>query len=233
MKELEDYKWFPEFLRSEQAEFIGQMATKSGIYQPLINLLQSSDKLPNSLFDLCAGSGIPGRYIFNTSRCFDSLTLSDLFPARLNSEPNIQYLTESTDVLNMTFSNDHCYIMLNAFHHFNSASQNTILKNCEAANARLFVVEILEPGIICFLKILLTGTLGVLLFTPFICKMTWKKLLFTYLIPLNSLTITIDGLISVLKSKSIAQYKKQLTGFKNIEITRMKTLAGPSIIIQL
>lgn len=233
MKELEDYKWFPEFLRSEQSEFIGQMAIKTGIYFPLIKRLKSSDKLPKSLYDLCAGSGIPGQYIFEKTGCFDTLILSDKYPVSVDLNKNITYLNESADVLTMTYSKDHCYIMLNAFHHFNESEQQHILKNCEAAGAHLIVAEILEPSVLCFAKIALTGTLGVLLLTPFICKMSWKKFFFTYIIPLNCLTITIDGLISVLKSKSVNQFKKQLVGFNNIEISRLRTLAGPSIVIQL
>lgn len=233
MKELEDYNWFPEFLRSEQSEFIGQMAIKSGIYRPLINLLKTSKNLPKSLFDLCAGSGIPGQYIFAKTGCFDALTLSDKYPVNVDVNDKVTYISESSDVLTMTYNKDHCYIMLNAFHHFNEEEQNHILKNCEIAGAKLIVVEILEPSILCFVKILLTGTLGVLILTPFICKMSWKKFIFTYLIPLNCLTITIDGLISVLKSKSVKQFKKQLTEIPNIEVTRLSTLAGPSIVIQL
>jgi hypothetical protein len=64
--------------------------------------------------------------------------------------------------------------------------------------------------------------------------MTWRKLLFTYIIPLNILTISIDGIISVFKSKSKNQFKNQIADFaKKTEVMRLNSVAGPTTIIHI
>ena len=235
MKELEDHSWFPEFLRTEQSEFIGNMAVASGIFKPFIKHLKTSQKQSRILHDLCSGSGIPSRHIFHSSDVFNSLILSDKFPANTSwSDTKIQYISASTDVLNMSFDKHYCYMMLNAYHHFNTEEQNDIIKRCEEADAELYIIEILEPTLTCLIKVILAGTAGVLLLSPFIGKMTWRKLLFTYIIPLNILTISIDGIISVFKSKSKNQFKNQIADFaKKTEVMRLNSVAGPTTIIHI
>ena len=211
------------------------MAVVSGIFKPFINLLKSSQKQSRTLHDLCSGSGIPSRHIFNSSDAFSALILSDKFPAELSwPDTKIRYIKDSTDVLNMSFDNQYCYMMLNAYHHFNTAEQNDIITRCEEADAELYIIEILEPTLTCLIKVILAGTAGVLLLTPFIGKMTWRKLLFTYIIPLNILTISIDGIISVFKSKSKKQFIKQIAAFaKKTEVIRLNAIAGPTTIIHI
>ncbi|MCC6817489.1 MAG: hypothetical protein IT245_01175 [Bacteroidia bacterium] len=234
MKELEDHTWFPDFLRVEQAEFIGQMAVFSGIYKPFIQLLKNCVHNSDSLHDLCSGSGVPGLHIFNASTSFKSLTLSDKFPLQKQWPDNIRYLSISTDILEMEFTPQYCYILLNAFHHFNEEEQNSIIKRCQEAGAEMYIAEILEPTLMCAIKVFLAGTIGVLLLTPFICKMTWRKFILTYLIPLNSITVSIDGIISVFKSKSQSRYINQLAkDNKQLNVLRLSNLAGPSIILHL
>lgn len=187
------------------------------------------------MMDVCSGSGIPAQHLFLRSCRFQSLILTDKFPIKTDfSDARIQYLNQACDVLNMPFDKAYFYTMLNAFHHFSEDEQNGIIQNCEASGAELYIVEILEPSIICLIKVILAGTLGVIFLSPFIGKMTWKKLLLTYIIPLNILTITIDGIISVFKSKSRKYFEKQIQSFaKRTEVIRTTSLAGPTTIIHI
>jgi hypothetical protein len=52
----------------------------------------------------------------------------------------------------------------------------------------------------------LASTLGVWFLCPMIRPFEWKRLIFTYILPLNVLTVLIDGYISVFKSKSSKDY---------------------------
>ncbi len=185
--------------------------------------------------DVCSGSGIPARHIFQQSGQFQSLILTDKFPIKADfSDTRIRYLNQAHDVLTQPFDNTFCYTMLNAFHHFNQDEQNSIIQNSKGSGAELYIIEILEPSLTCLLKVILAGTLGVLFLSPFIGKMTWKKFLLTYILPLNILTITIDGVISVFKSKSLKQFEEQLQAFsKRASIYRMTSLAGPTTIIHI
>ena len=211
------------------------MAVATGIFKPFIQYLKSQDFRTSVLMDVCSGSGIPAQHLFLQTNHFQSLILTDKFPVKVDfSDVRIQYLNQACDITTMPFDKAYCYTMLNAFHHFSANEQNKIIEKCESSGAELYIIEILEPSIICLLKVILAGTLGVVFLSPFISKMTWKKFLLTYILPLNILTVTIDGIISVFKSKSRNQFEEQFQTFsKQTEVYRMTSLAGPSIIIHI
>ena len=126
------------------------------------------------------------------------------------------------------------YTMFNAFHHFGDEEKLKIVKKIQESGSVAFFVEILEPDIICILKVLFTTTLGCFLLTPFITPFSLKRLFFTYLLPVNILTITLDGIVSVLKSRSVKQYQKLFINYGNaIEVFRLKSGLSPLIIIQI
>lgn len=211
------------------------MAVTSGIFKPFIKHLNSKKFQTSVMMDVCSGSGIPAQHLFHQSDHFQSLILTDKFPIKTDfSDVRIQYLNQACDILDMPFDKSYCYTMLNAFHHFNEDEQNSIIKNCESSGAELYIIEILEPSFICLIKVFLAGTLGVVCLTPFIGKMTWQKFILTYIIPLNILTITIDGLISVFKSKSRKTFHNQIATFsKHTEVFCLNSLAGPITIIHI
>lgn len=211
------------------------MAVASGIFKPLVKHLNEQQFYSSDMIDVCSGSGIPAQHIFLQSGHFHSLILTDKFPINAEfSDARINYMSQPYDVLKMTFNKAHCYTMLNAFHHFNKDEQNSIIQKCEDAGAELYIVEILEPSFICLLKVVLAGTLGVIFLSPFIGKMNWKKFLLTYILPINILSITIDGVISVFKSKSRNRFMEQIQTFsKRTEVIRMNSLAGPTTIIHI
>lgn len=232
MKELEDYSWFPDSFRQEQSEFIGNLAVFTGIYKPFLNFLREHPAKTNHMHDLCSGSGKPAYYIFKKSQQFKGLTCSDKFDVK-KQIPFGVFQSVEADVLNMSYSKDETYTMLNAFHHFNNQEQNQIVNRIREGKSEAYLIEILDPSIITFVKILLAGTLGVVILTPFICKMTWRKFFLTYIFPITILTVTIDGLISVLKSKSAKQYREQFKQDNNIIVKEFYNLSGKSILIHI
>lgn len=188
-------------------DFIGFMVCKFNIYKPIVQYLNTL-KTNSILFDLCSGTGKPAIHIFNQCKNFNQLILSDKFPNEFKNTNNIIYFKASLDVLNIQFESQNTYIMLNAFHHFTDSEQFIIIEKAKTNNANLLIVEMLKPTLICFLKILFATTIGVLTFTPFIKPFGLKRLVFTYIIPVNIFTICFDGLVSVFKSKSNKQYQK-------------------------
>jgi hypothetical protein len=188
-----------------------------------------------ALFDLCSGSGEPAVSIFRKSGQFKSLTLSDKFPD-LNGifDDSISYIHQPTDVLNTSFSPNQTYTMFNAFHHFGDTEKIRIVKEMTVAGAKGFFVEILSPGLFNYLKILFATTVGTLLLTPFILPFSLKRLLFTYIIPVNILTITFDGFISVMKSRSVNQYQTMFKPFKEqVEVFEIRKGLSPLIVIEI
>ncbi|HEY1047899.1 MAG TPA: hypothetical protein VGF79_15770 [Bacteroidia bacterium] len=235
MKELEDSHLFPSVLRDGQTGFIGRFALLTGIYKPFIKLLKEQKFARAIMHDLCTGSGQPAIDIFNQSRKFEQLILSDKFPYEFESQDTkIRYLSTPVDVLNMQFEPDTCYTMFNAFHHFDDNDKLAITERIIKAGSEAYFVEILEPSPQTFFKVMLSTLTCPLLLTPFIGPFRLNTFIFTYLIPINLITIPFDGIVSVTKSLSHRRYKMLFAGFKEkVNVIRLTNIAGPSIVIKI
>jgi hypothetical protein len=235
LKELEDFEWFPQLWRQYQTDYIGFVVASFGIYKPVIQRFKSSGYDGATMFDLCSGSGEPALSIFNKSGRFRQLLLSDKFPHTLPSgSEQVRYLPESLDVLESPFVEGNTYTMFNAFHHFDDASKKRIINNIQSSGSSGFIVEILEPTPLSFLKVLFATTFGTLALTPFIKPFSLLRLFFTYIIPVNLITIPYDGLVSVCKSRSVQQYEKLFRDFQpGIHVSKIKNGLGSLIVIDI
>lgn len=236
MKELEDYKWFPKKLRQYQADYIGFAAIASGIYNPFISYLRKEQKPGTHMFDLCSGSGEPAISIYRKSGAFSSLTLSDKYPAGefKRPDPKISYYSASLDASKASFSIGNTYTMFNAFHHLDAKEREQAVGAAKAAGSTAYFVEILEPTVVCGIKIFFGTTIGVLLLMPFVKPFSVGRLFFTYLVPANIITIAWDGLLSVARSKRCTYYRDLFQHFgEAVTVTRFNSVAGPSTMIQV
>ncbi len=213
MKELEDYAWFPPLLRRFQAEYIGQLAAGTKVYRPVLPILKKmiDQHTPHQITDLCTGSTDPMQYLAKELASPQRIVLTDKFPLpRPGFSPGIHDIPQQVvlfDVLQDAFEPNQLYTMFNAFHHFTEAEQLALMQRVKASGSAFLWVEILNPGFLNALKISAATTLGQLLLAPFVRPFSWLRLLFTYILPLNLITVTVDGLISVAKSKPLSHYQ--------------------------
>jgi hypothetical protein len=196
LKELEDYNWFPRIFRQMQMHYIGEAVVLLNSYKPLQQLFAHIFNKHNYInwSDCCSGSGAPALALHKNSTKNISISLSDKYP--------IEASIQQQDLLKMSFSSNNMYTIFNAFHHFNKQSQSQVIANAQEANAKLVIVEVLKYNIWGFIQVFLLATIGQWLLTPFMKKLNWQQLLFTYLIPINVLTVLYDGILSVWASKS-------------------------------
>jgi hypothetical protein len=216
IKELEDYNWFPKILRRWQLEFVGNVSVWTKLYQPLPAVVDKMIVQNNitALQDLCSGSGIPALYIHRHLKEKIPMLLTDQYPdTAFENKPGIVYSLNPVDVLEIQAIENTGYTIYNAFHHFSAVQQKELLQKMAASKAAVVIGEILEPGLLNLIKILFTTTIIQLLTAPFVKPFSLLRLLFTYIIPVNLFTVTYDGIISVLKSKTAAGYNVLL---KNI-----------------
>jgi hypothetical protein len=107
--------------------------------------------------------------------------------------------------------------MYNAFHHFEPVQQTVLVKKMVLNKNAFIFAEIMEPGILTVIKILFTTTILQIILAPFIKPFSWLRLFFTYIIPVNLFTVSYDGVISVLKSRSSVDYHHRLSGLSTAE----------------
>jgi hypothetical protein len=235
MKELEDLDRFPVLLRNYQTEFIGAVVVWLRVYAPLTRRLRQRLGAPVPMVDLCSGSGEPAITIHRESCTFSSLTLTDKFPGR-RPPPDApwSYVQESVDALDLEPERGTCYTMFNAFHHFRDQEKLRIIHRLRDRGSEACFVELLEPTVLCALKVILMGTMGTLLFTPFVRPFSLGRLFFTYIVPVNVITITFDGVVSVLRARSAKQFRALLSDEDGaVQVTRLDGRILPLTLITL
>lgn len=205
IKELEDYPWFPALLRRFQTEIIGEIAARVQAYRSLRHYLEdmtSSHKITR-IVDLCSGSGKPALAVHQSMTAVHvPLYCSDLYPQSLLPHPGYKILQQPVDVLSLSPEKGDLYTMYNAFHHFDDGQKKAIVQSMTQEKACFVFAEILQPGLFSLLQVLVASVFGTLAFTPFIRPFSWSRLVLTYILPVNLLTVLIDGILSVFRATS-------------------------------
>src|SRR5205823_4226357 len=85
-------------------------------------------------------------------------------------------------------------------HHFRPDDAVAILKNAAQAGQPIGIFEISDRSLRTLVPMLLLTPLMVLLATPFIRPFRWRRLFWTYVLPLVPLTCWWDGIVSQLRA---------------------------------
>lgn len=211
MRELEDFSWFPPELRRQQTAYIGWMVRIFKVYDFLVPLIAGeAAKHQGVITDLCSGNGGPWLRLAgneNLSSC--SILLTDMYPHSPGKlPPNCLYEKRPVPATDALPAASGLVTMFNAFHHFDKQQRHKIIKDMMLNGRTFMACEILQPTVPDLLRILLATTIGQLFFAPFVTPFSWKRLIFTYLIPVNIITVTWDGLLSVLKSLGVRDWNE-------------------------
>lgn len=235
LKELEDYPWFPSYLRKIQLEYVGWISVQLKLYRPILELLS---KFPSAHWtDLASGSGWPAFYLQKNATPQIQYTLSDLYPDSVSNEvkERMEVELDPLNLIDFQPQTGKQYSIFNAFHHFTSEQQKQLINKMKEARTSCIIAEVLEPTWICFLQV----TLAALILQPLTAwamrPFSILRLINTYLIPIQLITVAWDGWLSVLKSKTVHQYKELFSEYTDnqyrIEIKRIEQIQGNLIII--
>ena len=235
LKELEDYPWFPSYLRKMQLEYVGWISVQLKLYRPI---LKEIIKFPsNQWIDLASGSGWPAFYLQKNASHQIHYTLSDLYPDSVSNEvkKQVEVEPESLDINKFQPQNGKQYSLFNAFHHFSSAQQKQLIKKMKEARASCIIAEVLEPSLLSFIQVTLAALIVQPLTAWAIRPFSILRMITTYLIPIQLVTVAWDGWLSVFKSKTAKQYKELVCEFADhqysIEVKKIQQLQGNLIVI--
>ena len=149
---------------------------------------------PKRWVDLASGTGGPipqlqRRWLKTPEACPTIRT--DRFP----SEEGVEYLDLRSDA----YPTADFYTLFNAFHHFTLEDQQDIMVKMSSGTHAL-IAEPLSRNVFTFVGIfLLTGLLH-WIFAPFVRPWSWRRLLWTYPLPVMPIVTCWDGLVSVLRA---------------------------------
>jgi hypothetical protein len=172
--------------------------------------------------DLCSGGGGPILSLYEEllpDHDQIQFTLTDKYPnisafQRLSSQcpSGIRYLADPVDATNVPKGLAGMRIMFNAFHHFPPESARLVLGNAVQAQQPIGIFEFVERSLPMLVSFMFTP-IFVIFATPFIKPFRWKRLVWTYLIPLVPLACWWDGLISAGRAYTITEMLAMTKGF--------------------
>lgn len=209
--ELEDLEWFPDVVRRGATDYLRFMIELLKIYKPaavLISDILKKSKI-NQIIDICSGGGggIEGiiNEINNNGSIVAKITLTDKYP-NIDSfkyiskrNPLINYDLRSIDARAIPQDMNGLRTSFSSFHHFKPGDAKKVLNNAIINKKPIAIFEGGRRGIFeIFAVLLLTPILNIAV-TPFIRPIKLSRLLFTYLLPLIPLTLTWDGMVSMLR----------------------------------
>ena len=197
--ELEDLAWFPHTIRDLPTDYLHFMETRFALHEPVVPLLRTmlESSKTSCVVDLCSGGGGPVLAIYEALAADEihvQFTLTDKFPniaafQRLSSAypSGVRYIADPVDATNVPKNLVGLRTMFNAFHHFAPRRPRMVLESAVQARRPVCIFEIPERSSLMMAPFLFTP-IFVVLATPFIRPFRWKRLLWTYVVPLIPLT---------------------------------------------
>ncbi len=243
--EFEDFSWFPNWLRNCMTNLIVVLQRMMGIPEALAGLIAGivESKEISRIVDMGSGSGGAMPEVLKILRSKPGLEnielmMTDLYPnkefiQRFNDTPEegISYYENPVDATDIATAPEGLKTMVNSFHHMPPKEARKNLKSAQENNQPLLIYELGENNIPLLvwwvlLPISLTILMVMVLFmTPFVKPLTWKQVVFTYLIPIIPICYAWDGQASLPRIYTFADLDKLLDGLKKENYTWEKGYA--------
>lgn len=244
--ELEDQSWFPTFLRNYGTDFLQYISQKTGMFKPIIPILEEAlQKSGNTtIIDLGSGGGgglvgfnrklkkrIPGLKIVLT----DYYPNLPAFKKQKEQNDNIDYESRPIDAKAVPRELKGLRTLFLSFHHFKPEDARQILQDAVDSGNAIAIFEGQERSASALAGILFSPAM-LFISTPFIKPFKPGRIFFTYILPLAPLFILWDGIISVLRTYSEKEMKellKEVKGREKFEWKVGKIKSGPGKLLYL
>lgn len=212
--ELHERSWCPVFLRDYLTDFLSFFNIYSGVYAPaalkVLELIQKSKE--NHLVDICSGNGLyMRRFLKDLNYPQIKITLTDLHPHRnsefvnITTNGTINYLQKEVSALSAIKELHGIHLMFSAMHHFDEKELSKILQCAIDNEQTVAFFDYSQRKIITELFAVICGVILLLLTSPLIHPFSWKRLLFTYIIPLVPIILITDSIISRLRAYRLSE----------------------------
>jgi len=209
--ELEDQSWFPVVVRDLATDYLHFVENTFELHRPVVPLLGTAlrESRTNHVLDLCSGGAGPVPAL-QKALSADGLairfTLTDRFPnvpaferAAGQSPGAIDFVADPVDA-RAVGSLAGFRTLFNSFHHFRPADAIAVLRDAACRRQPIGIFEVPDRRLRVLLPLLFLTPFIVLLATPFIRPFRWRRLLWTYLVPLVPLTCWWDGVVSTFRA---------------------------------
>lgn len=213
LSELEDKQWFPPLIRGYMTDYLQFLFSKFNLYSPVTEVIHDiiNKTHQKQIVDLCAGSGGPLLKIrkdyFRRYGSIPSVILTDKFThfGRLNQfAPGLSYYPDSVNAMNIPDTLAGVRTMFSSLHHFTIEELEVILEDAVKKKQPVAFFDSGNKNVFFALSLIIVHPLLLVLFTPFIKPFRYKRLIFTYLIPVVIAGAVWDGIVSIIHLHSSA-----------------------------
>lgn len=216
--EFNDQGWVPAWFRECETDYLHTVLERMRSFDRVVPLLAGlvRDSGSERIVDLCSGGGGPMLSLqAELSRELGSdlpVVLTDLFPSdsgrsRIGGRPGLRYLQEPVDATRVPVELRGVRTLFDGLHHFRPDAAGRVLGDAVRAGVPIAAFEISRRRALPLLTSPLI-VVAVLLFTPVIRPFSWRRLVFTYLVPLLPLAIWWDGMVSNLRAYNVAELQE-------------------------
>ena len=233
--ELEDFAWFPNWIRIGVTRLIVVMHKLLGSSADLVQLLSRALAHSESaaIVDLCSGSGGPMLEVYRTLKQRSglsnlTLTLTDLYPNRAlaaaieeQGDAALRYDTEPIDATAVAPELRGVRTLVGSFHHMRPDVARRILQDARDKQQPICVYEISDNSfpIVLWWVVLPLNFLMALCITPFARPLTVKQLIFTYVVPVIPFCFAWDGAVSNARIYTLGDMAALLDGLQSDDYT--------------
>ncbi|WP_156820720.1 hypothetical protein [Dasania marina] len=207
--EFTDIPWLPPSLRSLVTDFLHTLIELNHPFLSKITIMAQAVLATDRcrVIDLCSGSSGPWLHLTEQLRSEIGqpieVLLTDKFPDQMTSKKvisteDLACHPDPVDVLAMHEELKGARSLFNALHHFEPEIAQIIIADVVKNNQAIIMFELLQRTWYAVL-LALTTPFAVMLLTPLIRPFSFRRLFFTYVIPIAPIMITWDGLVSELR----------------------------------
>lgn len=220
--ELEDQPWFPATIRDLATDYLHFMEAALKFDGLLVPLVERALREAGTtrIVDLCSGGSgpVPGIVrALNARGVPATATLTDLYPnipafaqIAATTDARVTFATEPVDARAVPPSLTGLRTIFNGFHHLAPVDARSVLHAAAAARQPIAIFELSERSART-IPVVLTP-LFVWIATPFMRPFAWRRLLWTYLVPLVPLTCLWDGIVSQLRAYTVDELRDLTVG---------------------
>ena len=241
--EFHDLGWYPNEWRNLLADIMTFFAVKCKPYRPIAPRLRIALEKLNCrrVIDLCSGAAGPVNSLLEELGRVGgrpvTFTLTDKYPnialfrqTAAKWPDRISYCEEPVDATNVPEELEGFRTLFTSFHHFDTEAARGILQDAVRKRQGIGVFEYTERRFWLWVPSLLLTPVFIWLITPFIRPFRWRRLLWTYAIPVWIVFGCWDGLVSCLRTYS-PQELEELTvdlcdGGYSWEIGRIRSIGA-------
>jgi hypothetical protein len=220
--ELEDQPWFPATVRDLATDYLQFIQTRLRIDRAMAPLVRRALEKSGAthIVDLCSGGSGPLLLLVRDLAAAGvpvHATLTDLYPnapaferIAASSRGLIGFERLPVDARHVPSHLPGLRTIFNGFHHLRPPDARSVLHAAASARQPIAIFEVSERSLRT-LPVLLTP-LFVWLATPFMRPFLWRRLLWTYLLPLVPLTCFWDGIVSQLRAYTPEELRQLYEG---------------------